>query len=116
MDWRAPLPASDGRAVESVPVADLRRVDAAAAETLRARRGQGVGDRRLRDALLDHVALTVEADGASHEVPLRLVTALFRMGLHAGDGPVEVRLAGRRLGLAGSRGTAWGMDSGLRLL
>ncbi|WP_285661071.1 hypothetical protein [Actinorhabdospora filicis] len=113
MEWRTTLPATDGRVIETVPAADLRRVDAAAAETLRARRGQGVGDRRLRDALLDHVALTVEGE---HEVPLRLVTALFRMGLHTGEEPVSVRLAGRRIGLAGSRGIAWGMDPGLRLL
>ena len=114
--WRTALPAGDGRLLETVPGAELRRVDRAAAETLRARRGQGVGDRRLRDALLDHPAITVTVDDATYDVPLRLVVALFRMGLHDDTEPAHIRLAGRRLGIAGAYGSVWSLDTGLRVL
>lgn len=114
--WRTTLPASDGEVLETLPGVEMARLDRAAAETLRSRRGQGVGDRRLRDALLDHVAVTVVADDTKYEVPLRLVVGLLRMGLHDPAEPVRVRLAGRRIGLEGARGSVWSLEAGLRVL
>ncbi|GIG68616.1 hypothetical protein [Phytomonospora endophytica] len=114
--WRTTLPTSDGEVLETLPGAEVVRLDRAAGETLRSRRGQGVGDRRLRDALLDHVAVTVVGDETKHEVPLRLIVGLLRMGLHDAAAPVSVRLAGRRIGLTGAKGSVWGLEAGLRVL
>ncbi|MEV4765205.1 hypothetical protein AB0J89_21570, partial [Micromonospora chokoriensis] len=80
---------------------------------------RAVGQRALRDALLDHVAVLVtpeEAPAVPVEVPQRLVQAVVRMGfLGAADGPstgpgepnVQVRVAGRWVGLVGPYGAAW---------
>jgi hypothetical protein len=110
--WRWPLPAGAGTVVERLPAEDLRRVGAAAAQTLRAAvaegvRGRAVGERMLRDALLDHVPIVVQTpDGARVEVPQRLVQAVERMGF-VDDGGAEVRTAGGWVGLSGAYGVAW---------
>jgi hypothetical protein len=110
--WRWPLPTGPGRVVERLPAAELRRVGEAAAQTLRAAvaggvRGRAVGERVLRDALLDHVPIVVEADeGTRVEVPQRLVQAVERMGF-LDDGVGEVRTAGGWVGLSGAYGVAW---------
>ncbi|MDG4829104.1 hypothetical protein O7627_07270 [Solwaraspora sp. WMMD1047] len=115
--WRWPLPPATGRVVETMPGADLRDVAAAAAGTLRSAEsggvgGRAVGQRALRDALLDHVAVVVTASDSRVEVTQRLVQAVVRMGFlgrSAGaesDG-VQVRVAGRWTGLSGPFGTAW---------
>jgi hypothetical protein len=110
--WRWPLPPGPGRAVERLPAAELRRVGAAAAETLRTAVAEGVGgravgERVLRDALLDHVPIVVETDeGVRVRVPQRLVQAVERMGF-LDDGVGEVRTAGGWVGLAGAYGVAW---------
>ena len=112
--WRWGLPPGAGTVVEEVPSARLRDLAVAAAGTLRVATGGGtgraVGPRRLRDALLDHVAIVVQPDGggATVEVRQRLVQALVRMGFLAGDDtPVRVRTAGAWVGLAAYYGTAW---------
>ncbi|MEU4474234.1 hypothetical protein [Micromonospora sp. NPDC023888] len=122
--WRWPLPPARSRTVEALPVAELRRIADAAAGTLRTASEQGVagravGQRALRDALLDHVAVLVTPDGSPAqpvEVSQRLVQGLVRMGfLGAADGPatghggatVQVRVAGRWVGLVGPYGAAW---------
>ncbi|MGW3892760.1 hypothetical protein ACWD69_29140 [Micromonospora chokoriensis] len=122
--WRWPLPPARSRQVEVLPVVELRRIAQAAAGTLRTASEQGVagravGQRALRDALLDHVAVLVtpeEAPAVPVEVPQRLVQAVVRMGfLGAADGPsagpgepnVQVRVAGRWVGLVGPYGAAW---------
>jgi hypothetical protein len=85
--WRWPLPSSDGRAVESIPAAEVIRLAAAAARTVRQAGAQGVGgravgERVLRDALLDHVAIVVTTDvGERVEIPQRMIQALVRMAL-----------------------------------
>ncbi|MFV2109852.1 hypothetical protein [Micromonospora sp. LOL_015] len=95
--WRWPLPPGPARAVEVVPAADLRRVAVAAAGTLRAAETQGVGgravgQRAVRDALLDHVAVVVTDDGPTGgriEIRQGLVQAVARMGfLGTTEGPV----------------------------
>jgi hypothetical protein len=123
--WRWPVPPDAGRVVERLPVAEVRRLGAAAETTLREAvtsgvRGRAVGERVLRDALLDHVPVVVTTDdGARYEVPQRLVQAVIRMGFlgpatgppahpATGDGDVDVRaVPGGWVGLAGPFGTGW---------
>ena len=108
--WRWPLPPVRSRQVEALPVAELRRIAEAAAGTLRTASEQGVagravGQRALRDALLDHVAVLVTPDGppaAPVEVPQRLVQAVVRMGfLGAAHGSVGRPRRARRSGAGG---------------
>ena len=107
-DWRWALPPNDGVAVESLPASTVRRLGAAAAETLRVGRGR-VGDRVLRDALLDHVPIVVGTPEG--EVPVRqgLVQALLRMAFIGtdDDGDVTVRRAGGWVGLCARHGSVW---------
>jgi hypothetical protein len=85
--WRWPVPSSPGRTVEHIPVAEVRRLAHAAARTVRQAmtegvNGRAVGERALRDALLDHVAIVVTGDdGERIEIPQRMVQALVRTGL-----------------------------------
>ena len=112
--WRWPLPPATSRAVEVLPADEVRRIAAAAAGTLREAAthgvgGRAVGQRMLRDALLDHVAVVVTPDDAPDapvEVPQRLVQGLVRMGF-LGTGDVQVRTAGHWVGLVGPYGAAW---------
>jgi len=115
--WRWPLPPARGETIESVNRAELRRLAAAAAGTLRevdagALADRAVGRRAVRDALLDHVALVVIPPGGEPvEVPQRLVQAISRMGFLGPDdvdGPeTRVRTAGRWVGLSAPYGVAW---------
>jgi hypothetical protein len=119
--WRWPLPPPGAVPVESVAGAELARLATAAAGTLRAAVAQGVGgravgQRALRDALLDHVALIVTpADGDPVEVPQRLVQAVSRMGFLGPNGApgdvdrpdTKVYVAGRWVGLSAPYGVAW---------
>ncbi|WP_216592905.1 hypothetical protein [Verrucosispora sioxanthis] len=78
--------------------------------------GRAVGQRVLRDALLDHVAVVVTPDDEPDrpvEVTQRMVQGLVRMGFLAAsedssdaDG-VQVRAAGRWVGLVGPYGAIW---------
>jgi len=135
-EWRWALPPAAAVSVEILPAQVVRDVARAAAETLREASttgvdGKPVGSRRLRDALLDHVAITVTVDEAESawrgrvvEIPQRVVQAVTRMGLldaadarsagrdtgATGDKPrdvVEVLVAGPWIGLAAAGGTAW---------
>lgn len=134
--WRWPLPPSAGQVVEEVPGSQLRQLAAAAAGTLRSAAtegvaGRAVGQRVLRDALLDHVAVVVT--GVSRpagrdrvEVSQRLVQGVVRMGFlgpiptpdSAPTGPApapsgrpndaaRVHTAGRWVGLAAPFGAVW---------
>jgi hypothetical protein len=117
--WRWPVPAGPGEVVERLPATEVHRLGVAAGVTLRAVadggvRGRVVGERVLRDALLDHVPVVVTtADGARIEVSQRLVQAVVRMGFVGPvgggrpDEDVKVRVAGRWVGLAGSFGSGW---------
>lgn len=113
--WRGRLPQRPWKPIETVPAAAVADIDRKAAEALRDRLGQGVGERRLRDAMLDHVALRIEHDGGIAAVEVRLVAALCRMGF-LGEDPVRVLKAGRRIGLAATYGAVWERDRGLPLL
>ncbi|GAA4706497.1 hypothetical protein [Phytohabitans rumicis] len=115
--WRWPLPPAGARVVESLPATDLRRIAAAAAGTLRAASehgvgGRPVGERAVRDALLDHVAIVVTTGGMRVEVPQRLVQGVARMGFlgrsdQAEGETVRVQTVGRWVGLAAPYGVAW---------
>ncbi|GIG91944.1 serine/threonine-protein kinase [Plantactinospora endophytica] len=125
-DWRWPVPGGPGSVVETIAGPELRRIAAAAAETLRGAAtegvaGRAVGQRAVRDALLDHVAVVVTGgaggtdptrDGGRIEVSQRLVQAIVRMGFLGSSGPadrdaVQVRIMGRWVGLAAPFGVAW---------
>jgi hypothetical protein len=122
--WRWPLPPSRGTAVEIIPAAELVRVAAAASRTLRQAvhegvGGRAVGERVLRDALLDHVAITVTGTGGERlDVPQRVVQAVVRMGflrapdkaiepITSGDEMVTLRLAAGWTGVDASYGSVW---------
>ena len=115
--WRWPLPPAASRVVESVSAAELSRLAAAAAGTLRevtagGIAGRAVGQRAVRDALLDHVALVVTpADGDPVQVSQRLVQAVARMGFLGPEGAeapeARVRVAGGWVGVSAPYGVAW---------
>jgi hypothetical protein len=113
--WRGALPAHAGTVLEQLGPDECRRIGTAAGQTLAQARGKGVGDRRLRDVLLDHVALRVIVDDTEHPVQLRLVLGLLRMGFVT-DGPVLVRHTAGRLGLQTDTGTVWTRAPGLAML
>lgn len=116
-DWRWPLPPARSTTVESVAAAELSRLAEAAAGTLRevtagGLAGRAVGQRAVRDALLDHIALVVtREEGEPVEVSQRLVQAVSRMGfLGPADRPApetRVCVAGRWVGLSAPYGVAW---------
>jgi hypothetical protein len=132
--WRWPLPPSASRPVELLPAGELWRVAEAAAGTLREAAahgvaGRAVGQRALRDALLDHVAVVVTPDdppGPPVEITQRAVQGVVRMGFlgrpggagapgapapaggaGSGGGDVQVRIAGQWVGLVGPYGAVW---------
>lgn len=118
--WRVGLPNSAGVVVETMPTRVVRRVSTAAAETWRetARsglEGRAVGERTIRDALLDHVPITITMDGPREtsvgkliEVPQRIVQAVARMSFLGGDEePVDVVVAGPWVGISTAHGSAW---------
>jgi len=117
-DWRWPRPpVAGGRVVESVPADEVRRVAAAAAGTLRTATtegvgGRAVGQRALRDALLDHVPIVVSDGQSSVDVSQRLIQAVVRMGFLgqpdvSPTSSIDVRVSGRWIGLIAPYGVAW---------
>jgi len=124
--WRAGLPTGTIVVRETMPAHIIGRISEAAAETLRETessglRGRAVGARMLRDALLDHVPITVAADAANPtpvRVPQRIVQAVVRMGLLPTDDGETVRIVttGPWIGIATAYGSAWWRtQSGLTL-
>jgi hypothetical protein len=118
--WRWAMPPSRGDVVDTVPAAVVDRVAEAAARTLRVAAteglgGRAVGERVVRDALLDHVPIVVTGEtGKRVDVPQRMVQAVVRMGflgpsegITSGDNLVTVRLATGWIGLDASYGSAW---------
>jgi hypothetical protein len=115
-DWRWPLPPDAGRPVERVDAAELVRLGRAAAGTLRSATATGrVGERVVRDALLDHVVIVVTGGDRPVEVPQRLVQAVLRMGFLGAstvstmekDDSVQVRISGKWTGLSAPYGSVW---------
>jgi hypothetical protein len=119
-EWHAGLPVSAGMVVETMPTSVVRRVSTAAADTWRQTaesglEGRAVGERVVRDALLDHVPITVTVDdpmaksvGTAIEVPQRLVQAIARMGfLGSDDEPLQIVAVGPWVGISTAHGAAW---------
>jgi hypothetical protein len=116
-EWQWALPPAGAESVESIAGSEITRLATAAAGTLRAvaaggLAGRAVGQRAVRDALLDHVALVVTpAGGGRVEVSQRLVQAVSRMGFLGPadvDAPdTRVYVAGRWVGLSAPYGVAW---------
>ena len=117
-EWHWSIPGGPGTVVERIPGADIRRVGAAAADTLRTAAAEGVGGRAvgsrvLRDALLDHVPIDVTTpSGERVDIPQRLVQAVVRMGFTMSDRAaardfVDVRKLGPWTALACAYGSAW---------
>lgn len=117
-DWRWALPAvARAVVVDRVPAPELRRLAEAAAQTLTEVRAQGlagraVGSRAVRDALLDHVAITVETADGAVPVGQRLIQGVLRMGFLGPvrsdeSGEAGVLAVGRWVGLAARHGTVW---------
>ncbi|BCJ34442.1 hypothetical protein Athai_19450 [Actinocatenispora thailandica] len=104
--WRGALPPAAAEPVEQVPAPELRRIAELAATTLRDSTGRGVGERRVRDALLDHPGITLASGTVRAGVPMRVVLALVRMGFLA-DEPVRFGISGRWLSAQARNGTAW---------
>jgi hypothetical protein len=94
--------------MEEVPAGELVRLGAAAAETVRAGHGR-VGERVLRDAVLDHVGIVVESAGQRIEIRQRLVQAVLRMAFVTADDVenVTVRTGRGWVGLVARRGAVW---------
>jgi hypothetical protein len=121
--WRWALPLGRGNEIERIPAVELIRVAAAASRTLRQAVAEGVGgravgERMLRDALLDHVAITVDGAGGERvDIPVRVVQGVVRMGflghvasgskVTTGDDFVTVRLATGWTGVDASYGSVW---------
>lgn len=123
--WRWALPPAGAQVVEELPAAQVRALGAAAAAAVRSAAsgglgGRALGERAVRDALLDHVPIVVEitvgdATGTRIPVPQRLVQALVQMGFMGGrsadaavtDPVVRVLVSGGFVGLAGQYGVAW---------
>lgn len=112
-DWRVALPPATFRTVEVVPAEVIGKAADAAARTLRevssgGLAGRAVGQRVVRDALLDHVVITgrSDEDGLEFSVSQRLVQGIVRMRLLDGDN-VGVLIAGPWTGLGTGLGSAW---------
>jgi hypothetical protein len=122
-EWRWALPPGRGNEIERIPAVELIRVAAAASRTLRQAVAEGVGgravgERILRDALLDHVAITVDGTGGERiDVPVRVVQGVVRMGflgpvasgskVTVGNSYITVRLAMGWIGVDASYGSVW---------
>lgn len=107
-DWRWPVPPAGSQPVESIPAAELLRLGEAAASTLRSAHGR-MGERVLRDALLDHVAIAVDGGGGPVEVRQRLVQGVLRMGFVTTEdsGEATVRTVRDWVGLGTRQGEVW---------
>jgi hypothetical protein len=106
LEWRAALPPLSGwQRLDEVPGDVVRSLVRAGAETLRAVPASAAAS--AGESLLDHEALTVSGAGRTVAVPLRVLTALARMGfLGAG--------AGAGAGTSTSAGAAAGAGAGGR--
>lgn len=116
--WRAPLPpvaaGREGDEIEAIPASVIRDIADAAARTLRETEsaglnGRAVGQRALRDALLDHVPIVVTTDTDNVAIPQRLIQAVVRMGFLASESDSTARILRfpAWTGISAAYGTAW---------
>jgi hypothetical protein len=94
-DWRGALPpAADWQRLDSVPAAVVRQLVRAGGETLRATGAAGTGG----EGLLGHEALTVSGAGRTVVLPLRVLSAAWRMGFLGPEVAPEGAPAGDAVG------------------
>jgi hypothetical protein len=123
VQWRAPLPPLTGwQRLDEVPAEVVRSLVRAGAETLRAVPAGAATS--AGESLLDHQALTVSSAERTVAVPLRVLTAVARMGFlgpangtgaGAGADVVVVSAAGGWVRLAAAYGSAYHQVAGLAL-
>lgn len=118
VEWRAPLPPLAGwRRLDEVPADVVRSLVRAGAETLRAVPAGAATS--AGESLLDHEALTVSSADRTVAVPLRVLTAVARMGFlgpaggTGGTDVVVVSAAGGWVRLAAAYGSAYQQVAGL---
>jgi hypothetical protein len=110
--WRGQLPPVGGwQQLDRVPVDVVAGLVRAGAVTLKAIGGQG--NAGLSESLLDHEALTVTGADKTVVLPLRVLSATWRMGFlgdispGAADGTVVVSASGSWVRLAAPYGSAY---------
>lgn len=107
--WRAALPPADGwRRLDAVPGDVVRDLVRAGREALRAVPAGAPAS--AGESLLDHESLTVSGAGRTAAVPLRVLSALTRMGFLGADRPagdVVVSATGGWVRLAAAYGSAY---------
>jgi hypothetical protein len=110
--WRGQLPPAAGwQHLDRVPVEVVARLVRAGAATLKAIGGQGGAG--LSESLLDHEALTVSGTDRTVVLPLRVLSAAWRMGFlgdnspGAADDSVAVSVQGSWVRLAAPYGSAY---------
>jgi len=123
-DWRWSLPPASALSVDTIPARVLADTARAAATVMRESRERiDAGDRVIREALLDHIAIVVESDNSRAtgiepvRVAQRMIQAVVRMGFlgdlaNDPEAPVDVRVAGPWVELAAPYGSAWLRQSG----
>jgi hypothetical protein len=109
VEWRAALPpAGSWRLLDSVPGDVVRALVRAGRDALRA--VPAGAEAAAGESLLDHESLTVSGGGQTAVLPLRVISALTRMGFLGGDPAADVIVvsaAGGWIRLAGAYGSAY---------
>ena len=107
VEWRAALPpAGEWERLDAVPGDVLRTLVRAGRDALRA--VPAGASAAAGESLLDHESLTVTGAGRTAALPLRVLSALTRMGFLGGDPDVVVvSAAGGWVRLAGPYGSAY---------
>ena len=113
VEWRAALPPAAGwRLLDEVPGAVVRGLVRAGREALRAVPASAAAT--AGESLLDHESLTVSGAGRTAALPLRVLSALTRMGFlgdGTGDRLVVPASSGGWVRLAAAYGSAYQHDS-----
>jgi hypothetical protein len=110
VEWRAALPPATGwLRLDSVPGDVVRALVRAGRDALRAVPAGAVAT--AGESLLDHESLTVSGGGQTAVLPLRVLSALTRMGFLGGDLAADVVVVSAAGGswhrLAGAYGSAY---------
>jgi hypothetical protein len=110
VEWRAALPPATGwLRLDSVPGDVVRALVRAGRDALRAVPAGAVAT--AGESLLDHESLTVSGAGQTAVLPLRMLSALTRMGFLGGDPAADVVVVSAAGGgwhrLAGAYGSAY---------
>jgi hypothetical protein len=120
-DWRGGVPPlSQWHRIESVPedvIRSLVRAGAAALQDAAAREGVPGAQPRaeVADVLLDATVLTVSDERHTVEVPLRLLSAVIRLGFLPVGSSINVDVSGRWFRVAAEYGSVYAERPGVGL-